>query len=133
MKIKKIDHVGIVVKSLEKAIPTYSGVLGLKYLHTEHNEAFDCDIAFLQCGDVLIELVEPHGPSVSLDFLNERGEGINHICYEVESIKEAFDEAKVNGITDYDYPLVGAGDSRVFFLKPETVCSVTTEIVELKR
>ena len=132
MNIKKIDHIGIVVKSISDAIPTYERILGLEFLHKEHNEAFQCDIAFFQCGNVLVELVEPLGPSLAKTWLETNGEGINHICYEVDDINEAFQEAKENGLTDYEKPLIGAGDSKVFFLRPERLCSVQTEIVELK-
>lgn len=133
MKIKKINHIGIVVKSIDEATILYENVLGLKYINKEHNEDFQCDIAFFQCGDVLVELVEPLGPSPALTWLETKGEGLNHICYEVDDITEAFLEAKKKGITDYEKPLTGAGASKVFFLKPEKLCSVQTEIVELKK
>lgn len=133
MNIKKIDHVGIVVKSIDEAAAIYERNLGLKFLHKEHNEDFQCDIAFFQCGNVLVELVEPLGPSLAKTWLETKGEGINHICYEVNDINEAFQEAKEKGITDYEKPLTGAGDSKVFFLKSEKLCSVQTEIVELKK
>lgn len=133
MNIKKIDHVGIVVKSIDEAAATYERNLGLKFLHKEHNEDFQCDIAFFQCGNILVELVEPLGPSLAKTWLETKGEGINHICYEVDDINEAFQEAKEKGITDYEKPLTGAEDSKVFFLKSEKLCSVQTEIVELKK
>ena len=97
MNIKKIDHVGIVVKSIDEAAATYERNLGLKFLHKEHNEDFQCDIAFFQCGNILVELVEPLGPSLAKTWLETKGEGINHICYEVDDINEAFQEAKEKG------------------------------------
>ena len=131
--IKKIDHVGIVVRDVEQATAIYRDGLGLKYLRTEHNEDFRCKIAFLQCGDVLIELIEPTGDGPSKKFLETHGEGIHHVCYEVDDIQKALEHAKTNLKTDYDEPKTGAGDSRVFFLDPSRVCSVETEFVELKK
>lgn len=131
--IKKIDHIGIVVANVEAAVKKYETGLGLPYLRTEYNEDFHCKIAFLQCGDVLIELIEPTGEGPSQRFLESHGEGIHHVCYEVDDINKALEHAKAHLKTDYDAPKVGAGDSRVFFLDPASVCSVETEFVELKK
>ena len=131
--IKKIDHIGIVVRDVEQAADIYRNGLGLQYLRTEHNEDFHCKIAFLQCGDVLIELIEPTGDGPSMQFLETQGEGLHHVCYEVDDIHKALAHAKENLETDYDAPKVGAGDSRVFFLNASSVCSVETEFVELKK
>ena len=67
------------------------------------------------------------------NFLDTHGEGLHHICYEVEDIQEALTEAQDQGMTDYTEAAVGAGDSRVFFLKPSAVCGVETEFVQLKK
>ena len=131
--IKKIDHIGIVVRDVEAAVKVYETGLGLAYLRTETNEAYNCKIAFLQCGDVLIELIEPTGEGPSQDFLKTRGEGLHHICYETDDIQKALTHAQQNLKTEYDAPKVGAGDSRVFFLDPASVCGVETEFVELKK
>ncbi len=131
--IKKIDHIGIVVKDLDSSVKQYQTGLGLEYLRTEENKPFNCRIAFLQCGDVLIELIEPTGEGPSMQFLQDHGEGIHHICYEVDDIYEALEHAKANLKTEYLEPKSGAGDSKVFFLDSSSVCGVETEFVELKK
>ena len=131
MKIKKIDHIGIVVANITEAAKTYAQNLALPYLHEEVSEPYHCKIAFLRCGEVLIELIEPTGEGPSTTFLDTHGEGIHHICYEVGDIQEALAKAQEKGMTDYMEAAVGAGDSRVFFLKPSAVCGVETEFVQL--
>ena len=131
MKIKKIDHIGIVVANITEAAKTYTQNLALPYLHEEVSEPYHCKIAFLRCGEVLIELIEPTGEGPSKTFLDTHGEGIHHICYEVGDIQEALAKAQEKGMTDYMEAAVGAGDSRVFFLKPSAVCGVETEFVQL--
>ena len=131
MKIKKIDHIGIVVANITEATKTYAQNLALPYLHEEVYEPYHCKIAFLRCGEVLIELIEPTGEGPSKTFLDTHGEGIHHICYEVGDIQEALAKAQEKGMTDYMEAAVGAGDSRVFFLKPSAVCGVETEFVQL--
>ena len=131
MKIKKIDHIGIVVANITEAAKIYTQNRALPYLHEEVNEPDHCKIAFLRCGEVLIELIEPTGEGPSKTFLDTHGEGIHHICYEVGDIQEALAKAQEKGMTDYMEAAVGAGDSRVFFLKPSAVCGVETEFVQL--
>lgn len=131
MKIKKIDHIGIVVANITEAAKTYAQNLALPYLHEEVSEPYHCKIAFLRCGEVLIELIEPTGEGPSKTFLDTHGEGIHHICYEVGDIQEALAKAQEKGMTDYMEAAVGTGDSRVFFLKPSAVCGVETEFVQL--
>lgn len=131
--IKKIDHIGIVVENISVAVEQYRTGLGLEYSHTEENKDYNCKIAFLRCGDVLIELIEPTGDGPSLSFLESHGEGIHHICYEVNDIQAALEHACTHLKTEYAAPKTGAGDSKVFFLDPSSVCGVETEFVELKK
>lgn len=130
MKIRKIDHIGIVVKNLESSKRKFGNGLGLHYLREEISEAFQCKIAFFQCGEVLVELIEPIGYGPSEIFLKEHGEGIHHICYEVESIADALSTVKEQFSTQYTTPKTGAGNSWVFFLDPESCCNVETEFVQ---
>jgi len=133
LNIKQINHIGIVVQDLEAAKRQFGKGLGLEFLREESAEDFHCRIAFYQCGEVMIELVMPTGPGPSNKFLETYGEGIHHICYEVEDINEALKDAKKLFRTGYDAPKAGAGDSRIFFLDAESICSVETEFVELKK
>ena len=131
--IEKIDHIGIVVKDLEKAIKVYSDVLGLKVDKIEQVEEFKVKIAFLPVGEVLVELLEPIGPGTVQDFLTEHGEGLYHICYKVTDIDEALEEVgKKTKLRDKN-PRPGGAGSRVAFLEPEGMFNVETEFVERKK
>jgi methylmalonyl-CoA/ethylmalonyl-CoA epimerase len=128
--IEKIDHIGIVVRNLEKAIQVYSDVLGLKADRVERVEEFKVKIAFLPVGEVLVELLEPVGPGIVQDFLTEHGEGLYHICYKVTDIDKALEEVgKKTRLRDKKARPGGAG-SRVAFLEPEDMFNVETELVE---
>ena len=72
MKIKKIDHLGIIVPKLEEGIYLFREGLKLSFIKEEELPEWNCKIAFFQCGEVLIELVEPTGPSDGIKFLEER-------------------------------------------------------------
>jgi len=130
--IEKIDHIGIVVKNLEKAIKVYSDVLGLKANKIEQVEEFKVKIAFLPVGEVLVELLEPVGPGIVEDFLAEHGEGLYHICYKVADIDEALEEVGKKVKLRDKKPRPGGAGSRVAFLEPESMFNVETELVERK-
>jgi methylmalonyl-CoA/ethylmalonyl-CoA epimerase len=131
--IEKIDHIGIVVRDLEKAIKVYSDVLGLKVDRVEQVEEFKVKIAFLPIGEVLVELLEPIGPGTVQDFLAEHGEGLYHICYKVTDIDKALEEVGKKTKLRDKRPRPGGAGSRVAFLEPEGMFNVETELVERKK
>ncbi len=128
--IQKIDHIGIVVRDLEKAMKVYAEELKLPLVRKERNPAFNVDIAFFRCGEVLVELLCPYGPGINQDFLDATGGGIHHIAYEVDDVERTYQEvADTLGHKDEIKP--GAGGSRIFFADPKKMDQVETEFVEL--
>lgn len=128
--IKKIDHIGIVVKDLEEGKKHFTEGLGFKMESEEISEEFNCKIAFFPCGEVMLELVEPIGPGPAKDFLNKCGGGIHHICYRVESIDKTMKMVERKFILKDKKPRLGAGGSKVFFLEPSSLMNIETEFVE---
>ncbi len=132
--IKKIDHIGIVVKDLDKAIAVYSKALGLKVKTIEQSAEFNVRIAFLPVGEVLVELLEPVGPGMIRDFLKKRGEGLHHICYGVADLQKAMKRITGKKIQLRDKkPRPGGGGSKIVFLEPGSIFNTETEFVERKR
>lgn len=128
--IRKIDHIGIVVKDLDASMRMYVEDLKLPFVRQERNPEFNVDIAFFRCGEVLVELLCPYGPGMNQDFLNATGGGIHHIAYEVDNIENMYMEiADTLGHKDTIKP--GAGNSRIFFADPQKAGNVETEFVEL--
>lgn len=130
MKIKNVDHIGIMVENCEKAAAIYKEKLGFTAEEIIYNKDFGCKIAFIKCGDLKIELVEPAKTGTGRNFLNTKGEGLNHICYAVEDIEEAFHEAESAGIARKDGIRTGAEGDRVFFIEAGELCGVLTELTE---
>lgn len=132
--IKKVDHIGIAVKSLDKALPLYTDVLKLPLLGIETVESEGVKVAFLQAGETNIELLEPlSADSPIAKFIEKRGEGINHIALGVESIYENLEEMKEQGIhLIHDEPKEGAHGSLVAFVHPKSTMGVLYELVEKK-
>ncbi len=129
--IKKIDHVGVAVESLEKAIETYKA-LGFEVEEIEEVEEQKVRVAMLPVGESRIELLEATSPESAIaKFLEKRGEGIHHIAINVENIEEALKKAKEAGLKLIDEtPRIGAGGKKVAFVHPKSTHGVLLEFVE---
>jgi len=92
--IEKIDHIGIVVKNLDKAIELYSNALSLTPSHVESMDELNLRLSFLPVGDTMLELIQPTGIGMYKKFLDEHGQGLHHICYKVYSIERALKKTK---------------------------------------
>ncbi len=129
--IKKIDHVGIAVKSLDEAIKTYKA-LGFEVAEIEEVAEQKVRVAMLPAGESRIELLEATSPDSAIaKFVEKRGEGIHHIAINVENIEEALKKAKEAGLKLIDEePRIGAGGKKVAFVHPKSTHGVLLEFVE---
>lgn len=134
MKISHIEHIGIAVKSLDKAIPFYESLLGLKCYNIEEVKEQKVKTAFFKVGQTKIELLEStdaEGPIGK--FLEKRGEGVHHIAYAVDNIEDQLKAAEENGIRLIDKtPRKGAEGLDIAFLHPKSTFGVLTELCENK-
>lgn len=132
--IKKVDHIGIAVKSIEEALPFYTDVLGLEVQQIEEVESEKLKVAFIKVGDTKLELLEPTSPeSAVAKHIEKRGEGIHHVALGVESIQDRIDEIKAKGIQMIqDQPKIGAGGALVAFMHPKSTGRVLVELCEKK-
>jgi len=130
--IKKVDHIGIAVTSIEQSLSYYQDVLGLKVEGIETVESQGVKVAFLDAGNTMLELLEPLSEeSPVAKFISKRGEGIHHIALGVESIQDRIDEMKDKGIVMIDNtPRRGAHEAKVAFLHPKSTGGVLYELCE---
>lgn len=130
--IKKIDHIGIAVKDLNKAIEFYESILGLKVHGTEVVEEQKVRVAFLPTGDSEVELLEstsPDGPIAR--YIEKNGEGIQHIAFRVDNLEEKLAGLKARGVRLIDEkPRYGAGGARIAFLHPKSTFGTLIELCE---
>lgn len=132
--IKKIDHIGVAVKSLDEALPFYTDVLKLPLLAIEEVESEKLRVAFLKVGESKIELLEPtSAESTVAKFIEKRGEGIHHVALGVDSIQARINEMKEKGVRMIqDEPKTGAGNALVAFMHPKSAGGVLVELCEKK-
>lgn len=132
MKILKVDHIGIAVKSIKETLKFYKDVLGLESSGSEVVEEQKVKVEFLPIGDSKIELLESTDPDGAIaKFIERRGEGINHICFLVADLEQALKELKERGARLIDEkPRRGAGGARIAFLHPKATYGVLVELSE---
>ena len=128
----KIDHLGIAVRSIEDSIAFYRDGLGLELGSVETVADQGARVALLEVGESRIELLEPVSEeSVVGRFLAKRGEGLHHICYEVEDLTGKLEELRSRGARVLDgYPRRGAEGKLVAFLHPASANGVLIELSE---
>jgi methylmalonyl-CoA epimerase len=130
--IKKIDHIGIAVKSIEKTSELFSNILGLKVAGEEIIEEQKVKVAFLPLGDSELELLEstsPDGPVAR--FIEKKGEGIQHIAFRVDNLEKILEKLKEDGVRLIDEkPRYGAGGAKIAFLHPKSTNGILIELSE---
>ncbi|MFO7988999.1 MAG: methylmalonyl-CoA epimerase [Thermodesulfobacteriota bacterium] len=132
MKILKIDHLGIAVNSIDGRKNFWTDGLGLSFEGTETVAEQKVTTAFLPVGESEVELLEstaPDGPIAK--YIEKKGEGIQHVAFQVENIEEALAELKEKGIQLIDQtPRKGAGGAKIAFLHPKATAGVLVELCE---
>ncbi|HBN26162.1 MAG TPA: methylmalonyl-CoA epimerase [Desulfobacteraceae bacterium] len=134
MKILKIDHLGIAVKSIDHGKNFWTEILGLTHEFSETVEDQKVTTGFFPIGESEVELLEstsPEGPIAK--YIDKKGEGIQHVAFRVENIEEALAELKEKGVRLIDEkPRKGAGGALIAFLHPKATNGVLVELCEKK-
>lgn len=129
---KKIDHIGVAVKSLEQSLPFYVSHLNMKLEKIEEVSSEKVKVAFLRVGESRIELLEPtSSDSPIATFIEKRGEGIHHIALSVDDIDARLREMKTNGIKLINESAkTGADEAKIAFIHPKSTGGVLYELTE---
>ncbi|SER78755.1 methylmalonyl-CoA epimerase [Psychrobacillus sp. OK032] len=130
--MEKVDHIGIAVKSIEESLPYYTETLGLKLLNIEEVASEKVRVAFIDSGNVKLELLEPIDESSAVhSFIEKKGEGIHHVAFGVTNIQERLNELKEKGVKlIQETPKVGAGGAQVAFIHPKASGGVLYELCD---
>ncbi|MFP4082974.1 MAG: methylmalonyl-CoA epimerase [Candidatus Aminicenantes bacterium] len=135
MKLK-IDHIGIAVSHLEESMKKWEEVFGLKAKNIEEIKERGVKLASLDLeGGPSLELVSGLAEdSAVAKFIEQRGEGIHHFCFEVEDIHKAVEKLKKKGVQFVEpVPVKGAEGSLIAFIHPLSLNGVLVELKEKTR
>ncbi|MCL2496536.1 MAG: methylmalonyl-CoA epimerase [Clostridiales bacterium] len=132
MNVIKVDHIGIAVKSIAEAAKFWEDTLGLKIAATEEVAEQKVITAFIPCGDSEVELLQATAEDSPIaKFIENKGEGIQHIALRVDNIEEALSELNEKEVRLIDeVPRKGAGGARIAFLHPKATGGVLLELCQ---
>lgn len=130
--MRKIEHIGIAVKSLQESNLLFEKLLGTAAYKEEEVASEGVRTSFFMSGPNKIELLEATNPDSPIaKFLEKKGEGIHHIAFDVEDIFVEIERLKAEGFTVLnETPKKGADNKLVAFLHPKTTNGVLIELCQ---
>ncbi|MDP3556602.1 MAG: methylmalonyl-CoA epimerase [Bacteroidota bacterium] len=133
--IKKIEHIGIAVKSLNSSNELFKKLFGKEHYKVEAVVSEAVSTSFFMLGETKIELLEATDPTSAIaKFIEKKGEGIHHIAYEVDNLEEEMLRLKNEGFELINTtPKDGADNKRICFLHPKTTNGILVELCEEKK
>ena len=133
MKFKRVEHVAIAVKNMDKMRDIFENKLGIQMEYEEELPHYSTKLAMYPIGETYLEVLESSSPKTETSkWIEEHGEGLFHICLEVEDIDGALIELREKGIKLLDEtPRIGHGGARIAFLNPESTGNLLIELAEL--
>ncbi|MBI2027423.1 MAG: methylmalonyl-CoA epimerase [Deltaproteobacteria bacterium] len=130
MKFKKIDHIALAVKSLSEAIKTFKN-LGFTIEEPHEIPIMNVKAAFAKIGESQLEFLESLSPDSAVSkFLQKKGEGIHHICFEVSDIQKTLQDLKQKGFQLVSEKPTQGAQGLVAFIHPKSCHGVLIEVVE---
>ncbi len=127
----RIDHIGIIVQEMDAALQTYCEVMGFRLLQRITIAEQLVEAAFLDAGNGTIELIAPtDSSSGSARFLQTRGEGTHHICFEVEDIVASLAALSAQGLRLIDNAPRQGVHGLVAFVHPKATNGTMIELLQ---
>jgi methylmalonyl-CoA epimerase len=130
-RLGKIHHVAIVVRSIDGSLPLWRDLLGLDLEEVMDIPTDRVRIAFLGVGESKVELVEPTDDTTGVSrFLESKGEGFHHVCFEVDNLAEALIRLELDGLELIDTAPRRGAEGPVAFIHPRSCQGVLVELIE---
>ncbi|RED46314.1 methylmalonyl-CoA epimerase [Winogradskyella eximia] len=130
--MKKIEHIGIAVKDIEKSNMLFKALFGKEHYKIEDVESEGVKTSFFQCGPNKIELLQAtHEESAIAKFIEKKGEGMHHIAFTVDNIEKEIERLTNEGFTMiHKQPKEGADNKLIAFLHPKSTNGVLIELCQ---
>lgn len=130
--MKKIEHIGIAVKSIEDSNKLFTKLFGVVPYKQERVESEGVNTSFFMSGPNKVELLEATNPDSPIaKFIEKKGEGIHHIAFDVEDIVKEMERLKGEGFQLLsDVPKKGADNKLICFLHPKGTNGVLIELCQ---
>jgi methylmalonyl-CoA/ethylmalonyl-CoA epimerase len=129
----KVNHIGIAVNNIEESLAVYRDLLGLELEGTQEVLEQKVRTAFFPVGETHLELIQPTEGNVGVaKFLENRGEGVHHLCFEVDDIEVALQTLKARGarLIDETPREIEGGKKKMAFGHPKSTGGVLIELYQ---
>ena len=132
--IKKIEHLGIAVESIETSLPIFETLFSTSCYKQEIVESEGVRTAFLRVGESKIELLEAtHSDSPIAKFLSKSKGGFHHVAFEVDDLDAELKRLSAAGfVLIHESPKDGADNKRIAFLHPKSTHGILVELCQEK-
>ena len=129
---KKLDHIAIAVRNTENSLKLYRDTMGLPLLHSEVLEGPGVRLTHLDMGNLQLQLVEPLSSEHPISaFLDEHGEGLHHLCWQVPEVAAAMEQLKDHGLESRpNEPHDAPKGKKAAFIEPSLTNGVLWEMTE---
>ncbi|HSM24182.1 MAG TPA: methylmalonyl-CoA epimerase [Anaerolineaceae bacterium] len=131
-KVVKINHVAIAVNDVEESLKFWRDAMGLQVDHIEDVPSQKAQVVFIPVGDSEVELVRPTSPDTGVaKFIEEKGGGMHHLCFEVDNIDEMLSEMKEKGVRLINEVALELPGRKMAFVHPKSTNGVLVELYEV--
>lgn len=131
-KVIKINHVAIAVSDVEESLKFWRDAMGLQVDHIEDVPSQKAQVVFIPVGDSEVELVKPTSPDTGVArFIEEKGGGMHHLCFEVDNIDEMLLDMKEKGVRLINEVALELPGRKMAFVHPKSTNGVLVELYEV--
>ena len=133
MKLKRVEHVAIAVNDMAESMKMLQDTLGIEMEYEE--KIGETRLAMFPIGETYLELLSSDASAQDsrvTEWIEENGQSLSHLCFEVDDIDAALVELKGKGVKLLDEePRIGHGGSRIAFINPESTGNILIELAEM--
>jgi methylmalonyl-CoA epimerase len=131
--LKKIDHIAVIVKDIEKAAKSYADMFGFGVTEKMEGPGGEFVSMMMAAGDIQVEFFQPLKPGSHMKFLEERGGGLHHVSFATDDIVGDLEKLKAMGRRLLnEEPMISPSGDRIIFVHPGAADNVLIELVERK-
>jgi methylmalonyl-CoA/ethylmalonyl-CoA epimerase len=130
--LKKIDHIAVVVKDVEKAAKAYTDMFGFKQIEKMEGPGGEFTSVMMSAGDIRVELFQPNKEGSFSRFLKEKGGGLHHVSFLTDDITQEVKTLKALGKKLQNEEPMQLPNAKIVFVHPSAAENVLIELVERK-
>ena len=128
--LKKIDHIALIVRDLDKAAKSYADMFGFKVAESREGPGGEFKSMMIRAGDITLELFQPMKQGSFSKFLEEKGGGLHHVSFATDDIMKEIKTLKEQGKKLQNEEPMVLPNAKIAFVHPSAAENVLIELVE---